>query len=65
MPRRLFAAAVERFTVTSGGLSVRVLPQDSRERAARSLANTFDVNPAVTRIRLSELLPDNGDQLVL
>lgn len=65
VPRRLFAAAVEPFTVTSGGLSVRVLRQDSRERAARSLADTFDVNPAVTRIRLSELIPDTGDQLVL
>jgi hypothetical protein len=65
LPRRLFAAAAEAFTVPSGGLNVRVLPQDSRERAARSLANTFDVNPAVARIRLSELFPDDGGQLVL
>ena len=65
LPRRLFVAAAEAFTVPSGGLDVRLLPKDSRDRAARSLAETFDVNPVVAGIRLSETFPDDGRQLIL
>lgn len=43
---------------SSGGL-----PSESRSAATDHLADVFDVNPAVARIRLDEMYPDAGAQL--
>lgn len=55
LPRELVRTAVEPLTEERGMLGFRVLPSAHREPAARLLAETFDVNPAVARIRLSGL----------
>jgi len=55
LPRELVEDSVESLTEDRGLLGLRVLPDERREPAARRLAEMFDVNPAVARIRLSGL----------
>lgn len=57
MPRRLVEQAAADFLTASGLLGLRVLRNEDRERAARSLAEIFDVNAVVARYRLEELFP--------
>lgn len=57
LPSELVGIAVESLTEEQGMLGMRVLPSAHREPAARLLAEAFDVNPAVARIRLSGLFP--------
>jgi hypothetical protein len=57
LPRALVISALEAFVVPCGLLGVRTLDEKRREAAARSLAEVFDVNPAVARIRVSEIYP--------
>ena len=45
------------FLSPAGLLGVEVLPENRREEAVRALAEIFDVNPAVTRIRITEMYP--------
>jgi len=55
LPRKLVTTAI------SGMLNrekmVHVLPDDKRNEAEAFTAETFDVNPAVARIRLHEMFP--------
>ena len=55
LPMQLVARAVEPYTNGSGGLGLTVLNESVREDAARDLADVFDVNPVVVRIRLAQL----------
>lgn len=49
-----------------GSLGRRFLPPSSRDEAVRLLADVFDVNPAVARIRLDDLYPSTEEgQLTL
>lgn len=65
LPRPLVAKAAEPFLVPQGTFGV-TLPNDRRDRAARLLADTFDVNPVVVRLRLDALFPvHTTDQLSL
>lgn len=66
MPRGLVIKAATPFCEERGGLGLPALKEDQRERAARELAEIFDVNPAVSRIRLDDLFarPEDG-QLTL
>jgi hypothetical protein len=65
MPRGLVIKAVAPFCEECGGLGLPVL-KDQRERAARELAEIFDVNPVVSRIRLDDLFSRAKDaQLTL
>ena len=57
LPARLVRACVEPHTKQSGSWGARELPAPMRERAARRVAATFDVNPAVARVRLNNLFP--------
>jgi hypothetical protein len=57
LPRPLVYEALDAFLVTSGSLGHRTLDRDRRDEAARSLAEVFDVNPAVVRIRIQDLFP--------
>jgi hypothetical protein len=61
MPRRLVEIAVQKFTSEVGLLGNRVLAPDKRESAARELAEIFDVNPAVARIRIDDVFPSRQD----
>jgi len=64
-PRPLVQAAMKAFLVPAGLLGVEVLPENRREEAVRALADTFDVNPAVTRIRIAELYSAQTGQMHL
>jgi hypothetical protein len=64
-PRQLVADAVKPFLVPSGSLAGQILDESRKEAAVLTLADIFDVNPVVVRIRLSELYPPETDQLRL
>jgi hypothetical protein len=64
-PRPLVLEAMKPFLTPVGLLSVEVLGENRREEAVRSLAEIFDVNPAVTRIRIAEMYPAQTGQLPL
>ena len=57
MPRRLAHRAAAPFCTTVGQLGSPVIVPERREQAARALAELFDVNPAVVRLRLDEIFP--------
>jgi hypothetical protein len=65
MPRRLVEIATQEFCVEAGMLGQRVLPPQKREQAVRALSETFDVNPAVARLRLGDLFPTKSDDQLL
>ena len=64
-PRPLVQEAVKPFLAPAGLLGVQVLTEDRREEAVRALADIFDVNPVVTRIRISEMYPPETGQMHL
>ncbi|WP_306598828.1 ImmA/IrrE family metallo-endopeptidase [Geothrix sp. 21YS21S-2] len=57
LPRRTLRTALEPFLIRPGELTEVTVPESLREDAVRSLAEIFDVNPAVSRIRLNTLYP--------
>jgi hypothetical protein len=57
VPRPLLANAIEPFLIPSGNLGGKKIDPDRYEVAVRSIADTFDVNPAVARIRLEMYYP--------
>lgn len=66
MPRALAMQAVAPFSEERGGLGLPALTECQRERAVRELAEIFDVNPVVVRIRLDDLfVPAESGQLTL
>jgi hypothetical protein len=66
LPRRLVIKCVQPLLEQRGNLGVLTLPSHKREAVARLLSETFDVNPAVGRIRLARLFPDQDQtQLTL
>jgi len=64
-PRPLVHEAMTQFLAPVGLLGVEVLAENRREEAVRSLAEIFDVNPAVARIRIAEMYPAQSGQLPL
>lgn len=64
-PAALVQMAMEPYLVSSGSLGGVSLDEKRREEAARSLADIFDVNPIVTKIRIDELYPVETGQLRL
>lgn len=64
-PKPLVLEAMKPFLSAAGLLGVEVLAEARREEAARALAEIFDVNAAVTRIRISETYPPQGGQMAL
>lgn len=66
LPKALVGRALEAFLEPQGMLGLPMLRADRRDRAIRDLADVFDVNPVVVRIRLQALYPENsGNQLTL
>ena len=55
LPTGLLRSAMEPFCEQFGILEIQVLQENERERAAREIAKTFDVNPIVARIRIDGL----------
>ena len=57
LPRTLVQAALASALTPRGLLEAPVLPANCRESAIRLLADTFDVNPVVARLRLDVVFP--------
>jgi hypothetical protein len=57
--------ALEPYVVASGSLGLRTFDQARLEEATRMLADLFDVNPVVARIRINQIFPDQSGQLLL
>ncbi|MCC6356461.1 MAG: hypothetical protein IT577_21450 [Verrucomicrobiae bacterium] len=64
LPKALVQRALEPF-MSPGRLGQGLIPNERREEAIRGLVSTFDVNPAVARIRLGSLFPPQGSQMEL
>jgi hypothetical protein len=62
LPRSLVEKALEGSLEMRGLLGIPVLPSGSRESSIRMIADTFDVNPIVARIRLEALYPPSAEQ---
>ena len=66
LPRQLVLKALKPFLEPVGLLGISNLPRDRRGDAAMRLADSFDVNPIVAVLRLSELFPEqDGAQQTL
>ena len=66
LPQPLVERSLESFLVPQGRLGAMVFDERRREQAARLIADVFEVNPVVVRIRLESLhRRDDGRQLVL
>jgi hypothetical protein len=61
LPKTLVQKALVPMLVPQGKLGVPGLPTDQRGPATRLLADIFDVNPVVGRIRLDGLYPQAAD----
>ena len=57
LPRQLVNEALDSLLLPPGSLGIRLLDDTRREEAVHGLADVFDVNPAVARIRVEELFP--------
>lgn len=66
LPKPLVELALRDFMVASGLLGLAVFDDARREEAVRLLAEVFDVNPVVGRIRLDQVFGvQNSNQLTL
>lgn len=64
LPRGLVDLALEPVLTHSGSLGKRAIASGRRDEAVNTLAELFDVNPVVARIRLDATYPE-GPQLTL
>lgn len=58
LPKRLVSQSLEGLLEKTSALGVATLSKKSRGAAASVVADTFEVNPAVAQIRLSEMFPE-------
>jgi hypothetical protein len=67
MPRRLVERALVagKFCNEAGNLGQLVLSPEKREAATRALADVFEVNPAVARLRLDDVFPKKNEAQLL
>jgi hypothetical protein len=66
MPRPLVERAIEPFLVSVGSLGGKRIDPLNYESVVRSIADVFDVNPVVSRIRLESFYTTKEDaQLTL
>lgn len=66
LPRDLVARALQPYLVDLGSLLGPTLDPARREKAITEMAELFNVNPAVSRIRIEGMYPlDTGGQLTL
>jgi hypothetical protein len=64
-PKALVLEAIKPYLVPSGSLGAATLDEIRREGVIRTLAEIFDVNSIVARIRVNELFPPETGQLHL
>lgn len=63
LPKQLVLRAVNELVHSSLVTSTPLLPESKRAEAEMHLADIFDVNPAVARIRLTEMFPRSNGQM--
>ncbi len=64
-PKALVHDALKPFMRPIGLLSTLILDENMRGDAVREVADIFDVNPVVARIRINEMFPLEAGQLLL
>lgn len=64
LPRRLVTAAVGHLLKRTELLGTEILDGSVRQEAESVVAEVFDVNPVVARIRLAEMFPETGQMLM-
>ena len=66
MPTPLTKKAVKPYLKPAGNLGAILLPEHDLDNASRALAEVFDVNPVVARIRLEKLyqVEDSGQMML-
>lgn len=57
LPRPLLLSALQPFLTSSEGGRKLTIAEEDREHAAQALAEVFEVNPVVARLRLTSLYP--------
>jgi len=57
LPKKLVQKTIEPLLSATGSLGLKTLLPERRGEAERTIAEAFDVNPVVARIRLSEMYP--------
>jgi hypothetical protein len=65
LPKRLVRQALAPFIENTGQLGQARIVEAQREAAVLKVAEIFEVNPVVARIRVSELCPSAGAQMEL
>jgi len=65
LPKRLVIRALEPYLVATGSLGLKTFDLSRLEGAARHLSELFNVNPAVSRIRINQLYPEQTGQMLL
>lgn len=65
LPRPLVEEALKPFLTSSGSLGFSQIDVARRSAAINSIAEDFDVNPIVARLRLNVLYPMNSNQMSL
>lgn len=60
MPRDLVISVLKKYLVLNGSLGTLSVNRFAQEEASKVLAEVFNVNPAVSRIRLEILFPSEG-----
>jgi hypothetical protein len=63
LPKKLMGEALSNFLIDSVVTRSPILPAAKRLDAEKHLAEIFDVNPIVARIRLAEMYPDSKGQI--
>jgi hypothetical protein len=64
-PKALVHDALKPFMSPVGSLGTLILDESRRADAVREVADIFDVNPVVARIRINEMFPPETGQLLL
>ena len=65
LPRPLVEKCLKPFLVAAGELGTTTLDDGRREEATRTLAEVFEVNRIVARLRIAGLWGSDGRQLAL
>lgn len=61
LPKELVHKCIESLLENLGSFGLKRLPDSAKEQAVHKLADCFDVNPAVARIRINNLFQSNTD----
>ena len=64
LPKRLVSAAVGHLVKRTELLGTEILDAEDRKNAESVVADAFDVNPVVARIRLAEMFPETGQMVM-